>query len=75
MSKTKECPNCGGVHTKDDIADVCILDAILGCVIDRENVTAQEAAKHYHAVDVEALWERVGPVVDWVEAEILRRVG
>lgn len=63
---TGQCANCAQEHGP---IDVCLLGAVAGVVQGRDNVltvTPQILAN----IDMNSFWDRVGPVIDWLEEQI-----
>ena len=66
MSTEQECPNCGEPKWPHPDSG-CVLAALI-TVIDERGGTSQKRLKHllYNA-NIDALWDRLGPVIDDLE--------
>lgn len=68
----RTCPNCdrsfADLTAAEHVDSGCVLGALVGVVRDRENVAVDQA--RIESMDVDGLWDLVGPVVDKVEATI-----
>lgn len=62
-SEPPRCGNCLTVHTATH--NVCILPVLFGILVDaRESMTEAEAVARMAAVNVDALWDDLGPILD-----------
>jgi len=64
---TDTCPNCGG-SIKDHVADFCVLSSLMGVVDDRGNLARAQLEQLWGNVDIDRLWDDLGPILDRLEA-------
>ena len=67
MSTEHMCPNCVQLidgHPQNS----CVLAAFIALLKDRENLTAEALLELHRNVDIDALWDALGPVLDTLEA-------
>ena len=69
MREVMDCPNCGQ-HKADETHPEtgCVLATLIGVVRDRGGLSESEVAKLHRTCNVDALWDRLGPVIDELEA-------
>lgn len=63
---TLRCPNCMG-PLPDHPDNACVLNAFIALLRDRGNKTEEELLDLHANCDVDAMWERLGPVIDDLE--------
>ena len=77
QTKLLRCPNCGEPVSKPSTGEIqvdgCVLHALIGVVRDRGNVSERKLRKMHSQVDVDHLWDRVGRIVDDLEAGYYNR--
>lgn len=62
-----KCPNC--LAKKTEPQDACVLEALGRVLIDRDLGSPERVMEFLESVDVDVLWDVVGPVIDQLEAE------
>ena len=63
MAKRLRCPNC----TRNIVGhepNGCVLEALMSVLRDRGGHTDKQMRKLWANVDVDALWNAIGPIVD-----------
>lgn len=65
----KTCPNCTS-PVVDHPENGCVLAALIQCIRDRGSKTPKQVTKLHEKCDADALWNRVGPIVDMLEAGV-----
>lgn len=61
------CPNCSRPMEKNHPIDVCLVAALFGVVRDRGNKTDDRIKKLMRDVNVDLLWDDLGPLIDRLE--------
>lgn len=61
-----KCPNCGE-HVNGHPDTSCTLYALMQIVRERSNLTEAKVQKVHREVNVDALWEELGPIIDRLE--------
>jgi len=65
------CANCGrGIGSVDELPDVCALEVLLSVLLDREDFDEADVRRLWASVDADEFWDQLGPVVDWLEAQL-----
>lgn len=62
----KACPNCCELIGHEP--NGCVLEGLLGVVEGRENLTREQVLELWRKIDVDGLWDAIGPVIDDLEA-------
>ena len=60
------CPNCGSpvkTHPRND----CVLNALIGILHDRGNLSKKKLHVIHRKADTGVLWEDLGPILDRLE--------
>jgi hypothetical protein len=61
-----KCPNCGAaVNAHPDTG--CVLYALMTVIRERGNLAEAKVQKIHREVNVDALWEELGPIIDRIE--------
>jgi hypothetical protein len=66
-----KCPNCGEpVAGHPDTG--CVLNALVQIIRERGEIPEVKVRKIHREVDVDALWEELGPVVDRLQEGVFK---
>jgi len=65
MAAPKKCPNCFQPVSKDN--DGCLLHDLVQVARERGNVSERKLRAIHANADADALWNRLGPIVDDIE--------
>jgi len=66
MSKKRLCPNCAN-PVANHPHNGCVLNALVHVVRDRGHHSEERLRQLHATCDVDALWERIGPIIDNLE--------
>lgn len=66
MTGKLKCPNCGG-NVANHPEDGCVLAALIQVIRERQSKSEPRLRKLHAKVDVDALWEDLGRVIDKLE--------
>jgi hypothetical protein len=69
------CPNCDILLAIHPWRGACVLGALIVCIRDREEITEAELRHHHAQCDVDALWDRLGPIIDDLQEGVFDRSG
>ena len=68
MPRTYTCPNCNAQFTDEHPMDFCALGVLFSVLRDRENLDPETLNERLESADIDVLWERLGPLLDDLEA-------
>lgn len=71
MAKKLRCPNCDR-HVANHPEDGCVLAALIQVIRDRGEMSERRLRTLHASTDADALWNRLGRVVDDLEEGVFR---